>query len=155
MLLALPYLLTDISMNHYINLCMKASGRNSIATKKLRSPHYFTDCIKISQSLYSYNIIFCWLPSHADIPGNEKAGKAAKSALNKPILRIHIPYTDLRPIVNKYIYDKWQQTWNSQTQNKLNLSKYTFLLHSLIFTSPNRAFGSIWAVGFPLCQCFH
>jgi len=30
-----------------------------------------------------------------------------------------IPYTDLKPIIDKYIHDKWQQTWNSQTQNKL------------------------------------
>ena len=57
---------------------------------------------------------------HVDIPGNEKADKAAKSALNKPILRIPIPYTDLKTIISKYIFhDKWQQTWNSQTQNKL------------------------------------
>ena len=71
---------------------------------------------------------------HEGIPGNEKADKAAKSALNKPILRIPIPYTDLKPIINKYIHNKWQQTWNSQTQNKLYqiyLSNYTFLLHSI------------------------
>ena len=62
---------------------------------------------------------FCWLPSHVGITGNEKADKAAKSALNKPILRIPIPYSDLKPIINKYIHNKWQQTWNLQTQNKL------------------------------------
>ena len=80
---------------------------------------YFKNSIKISQSLYSFNIIFCWLPSHVGIPDNEKADKVVKSALNKLILLIPIPYTDLKPIINKYIHDKWQQTWNSQTQNKL------------------------------------
>jgi len=29
--------------------------------------------------------------------------KAAKSALNKPILRIHVPFTDLKPTINKYV----------------------------------------------------
>jgi len=69
----------------------------------------------------SFNIIwvFWWLPSHVGITGNEKADKAAESALKEPILRIPIPYTDLKPIINKYIHNKWQQTWNSQTQNKL------------------------------------
>ena len=38
--------------------------------------------------------------------------KAAKSALNKPMLQIPIPYTDLKPIINKYIDNKRQQNWN-------------------------------------------
>jgi len=32
---------------------------------------------------------------------------------------IFIPYADLKPIIWKYIHDKWQQTWKLQTQNKL------------------------------------
>jgi len=47
----------------------------------------------------------------------KKQMEAAKSALNIPILRIPVLYTDLKPIINKYIRDKWQQTWNSKTQN--------------------------------------
>ena len=38
------------------------------------------------------------------------ADNASESALNKPILRISIPYTDLKPIINQYIHDKWLQT---------------------------------------------
>jgi len=38
------------------------------------------------------------------------ADNASKSALNKPILRIPIPYTDLTSIINQYIHDKWLQT---------------------------------------------
>ena len=41
-----------------------------------------------------FNIIFCLLPSHVGITSNEKANKAAKYALNKPILHIPVPYAD-------------------------------------------------------------
>jgi len=43
------------------------------------------------------------LSSHVGIIGNEKADKAAKSALNKTIHQITFPYIDLKPIINQYI----------------------------------------------------
>ena len=109
------------------------SSLNSIGNKKLDHPITLQILLKYHNLFtHSYNIIFCWLPSHVGITGNVKADKAAKSALNKPILRIPIPYTDLKPIINKYIHNKWQQTWNSQTQNKfiqLYLLTPLYLIH--------------------------
>ena len=31
-----------------------------------------------------------------------------------------IPYTDLKPTIKKFISDKWQKSWDNQTQNKLH-----------------------------------
>ena len=39
-------------------------------------------------------IIFCWLPSHVGIRGNEKADKAAKSTLSIQPSNLKLPYTD-------------------------------------------------------------
>jgi len=39
-----------------------------------------------SFSTQSFNIVFWWLSSHVGVTSNEKEDKAAKSALNKPIL---------------------------------------------------------------------
>ena len=86
---------------HYLLFSDSLSSLNSIGNKKLDHPITLQILLKYHNLFtHSYNTIFCWLPSHVGITGNEKADKAAKSALNKPILRIPIPYTDLKPIIN-------------------------------------------------------
>ena len=65
------------------------------------------------------SVMFAWIPSHSGIKGNETADKLARDALNEDIKNIKIPYTDLRTKINTYIRNKWQTSWNSQSENKL------------------------------------
>ena len=62
--------------------------------------------------------MFCWVPSHCGIVGNEHADKAAKEALNNPIHQINIPFTDKIPQIYEFLKNKWQQEWNQQINNK-------------------------------------
>mgnify|MGYP001164295061 CR=1 FL=1 len=68
----------------------------------------------------SKNIIFCWLPGHVGIQGNEVADGAAKASLNMQPADAKVPYTDSKPLINKYVHDKWQSQWNLQIENKLH-----------------------------------
>ena len=59
---------------------------------------------------------------------NEEADKLAKQQLHK------VPYTDFLPAINKFIYDKWQQRWDTQVNNKL---------HSIKSTLGNTSYGDL------------
>ncbi|GBM03968.1 hypothetical protein AVEN_99172-1 [Araneus ventricosus] len=66
-------------------------------------------------------ILFSWVPSHLGITGNELADKSAKSAtefLTRPIV-----YADVRSAVSQWCHYQWQEKWNMETNNKLNVIK--------------------------------
>ena len=71
-------------------------------------------------------IIMCWIPSHIGVSGNKRAGSAAKSALDLCPDNTSIPYTDLKPQMNRFFVTKWQQCWNDSINNKLFQTKPTF-----------------------------
>ena len=43
-----------------------------------------------------------------------------KKALQTNISNTKTPYTDLKPLINKFILKKWQKSFDNQTQNKLH-----------------------------------
>ena len=68
-------------------------------------------------------VLFCWVPSHCGIVGNEAADQAAKEALSKTLSPIMIPFTDKIPSINNYIKKCWQWDWDRAVTNKLHTIK--------------------------------
>lgn len=66
------------------------------------------------------DILFCWIPSHIGIAGNELADKAAKMALTTPTADTPVSSSDLRQHVNALIINKWQKLWDQENNNKLH-----------------------------------
>jgi len=90
-----------------------------------------SDLVQKFQKYYSIlakngkNIILCWIPSHVEILGNEKADGAAKSALSLPVTCMKLPATDMYPRITKLIFDEWQEVWNCCAGNKLHAIRPT------------------------------
>ena len=65
------------------------------------------------------SVVFAWIPSHVGIPGNERADRLAKEALNFNESNLKIPSTDFKVNIHKLINNKWQTLWNTFPENKL------------------------------------
>ena len=68
-------------------------------------------------------VIFCWLPSHMGISGNERADSAAKAALQKDVSNCLISYTVTYQYISQYVRDIWQREWDTAVNNKLHATK--------------------------------
>ena len=75
------------------------------AIKHCKTDHpVIRDILKLHNTFLQCDIVFCWLPSHMGIRGNNKADTAAKAALNfKTISPTKVPYTDSKPAIKSYI----------------------------------------------------
>ena len=93
-----------MSALHYIKITTKNNklvvfGDSKSALQALLSmwDHPTVQTIMRFFSFLAYctkTVIFCWIPSHMGISGNERADSAAKAALQKDVSNCLISYTD-------------------------------------------------------------
>ena len=93
------------------------------ATSVLSETHTHTDNILLKQfvktasksvslNFDNKDIIFCWVPSHNGIRGDEKGRLCCQVSL--PSAKVGVPYNDF-----KYILFSWQDDWNDAVVKKL------------------------------------
>ncbi len=77
-------------------------------------------------SLSGKEMIFCWLPSHTGITGNDRADNAAKAALEVTQYPTSTFVTlILNPTINTFIHYSMQSRWDVLVDNKLHAIKPT------------------------------
>ena len=116
----------DLALNHieqdaywrYIIYTDSLSVMQALEGEKTDNPLIVSLLEKLSRLCERADIVFCWLPSHIGIRGNEEADKAAKDALSLEILPFKVPFNDFKPLIYNFIQNVWQQSWSdSANQN--------------------------------------
>ncbi|GBN39600.1 hypothetical protein AVEN_70064-1 [Araneus ventricosus] len=73
-------------------------------------------------STKGFTILFCLIPSHVGIYGNELADNLARSATNS--LNSPVPVNDVKKYVKSILHSKWQAQWDLKNTNKLQSIKH-------------------------------
>ena len=109
------------SHKKFIILSDSLSCLQSIQNMNLHNPLILNICNRIHKLITSGNsICFIWIPSHIGISGNTLADSEAKSALQLPVTNLPVPHTDFVGLIKSYVDKRWQQSWDTETHNKLH-----------------------------------
>jgi len=65
-------------------------------------------------------IEFCLIPSHVNIPGNDRADTAAKAAVCLPVTGKKLQASEFKPGTSRLCLEEWQDIWNSAANNELH-----------------------------------
>ncbi|KAG1682981.1 RNA-directed DNA polymerase from mobile element jockey [Nymphon striatum] len=122
LLLALD-IVENSTYGRYIILSDSLSCLMALDNMKYSHPTICDILVKLHFLTESNHVIFCWLPSHVGISGNEKADFAAKSALSLPVDSQSIYYHDFYMYIFKHILSIWQSKWDGEINNKLHAIK--------------------------------
>ncbi|KAG1713961.1 RNA-directed DNA polymerase from mobile element jockey [Nymphon striatum] len=122
LLLALD-IVENSTYGRYIILSDSLSCLMALDNMKYSHPTICEILFKLHNLSFSNHVIFCWLPSHVGISGNEKADFAAKSALSLPVDHQFISYHDFYMYILKHILSIWQSKWDGEINNKLHAIK--------------------------------
>ncbi|XP_067676368.1 uncharacterized protein [Haliotis asinina] len=99
------------------------SAIQSLATKHSSSrPDTIHEILVLIQKLRQENekeVTLCWIPSHVGIPGNERADKLARQALELNVSLEH-PYSksEIRSMIQNSITSKWQRLWDTSDKGR-------------------------------------
>ena len=109
----------DSNDEEFMIITDSLSSLQALKSQKLNNP-IVSNILHMCHYLSGHkDIVFCWVPSHIGIQGNERADVLAKAALDKTKQFYYIPYTDFKYNISVYLDDILQGEWNINVTSKL------------------------------------
>lgn len=126
---ALQWILNQRRVDAYVICTDSLSVITTLEKKKIKTTlkdeitHLYNEICEQGTS-----VSFCWVPSHIGIPGNEKADREAKRALDmNNILQKAVDHREAKTIIKTVMRNKWQEDWFAIRNNKLREIRNTII----------------------------
>ena len=65
-----------------------------------------------------------WDPGQVGIRGSEAADRAAKEVLGQNPTADLMPFSDLKPLTARFVYQVWQKEWDETVLYLINFTKF-------------------------------
>jgi len=103
--------------NRFIVITDSKSCVQAISKYNNRNP--VVNSIQCDIAANDNEVLFCWVPSHIGVTGNEEVDRAAREATTCETEHIPTPRNDYKIEIKKAIKLAWQREWTSVQDNKL------------------------------------
>jgi kelch-like protein 2/3 len=117
--------LRHLSPGRFLLLTDSLSSLHALSSHVSDNPLVVHGLCIISELLqHGHTIVFCWIPGHTVIPGNEAADSATLiGALNMTAICSRWLESDIRASLLRAVYCSWQGEWAEVVNNKMRVVK--------------------------------